>query len=130
MEFIRIPDVTNFDGEFQNNIEDAKEETWADLPPNQRRKKIQKKLNEIREELAHETSQKDGLQRMKRTYEENSALGDPAAIDPEIDRCNKLIDNYHQQVQRSVFRVDSLHDHYCYSIYLKCIISMEWLFIW
>ncbi|XP_022697164.1 formin-binding protein 1-like isoform X2 [Varroa jacobsoni] len=84
----------------KNNLEDAKDETWSDLPPNQRRKKIQKRLNDIRDELAHETNQKDGLRRMRETYEGNSALGDPASLDAESDRCTKRIDSLHQQAQR------------------------------
>ncbi|OQR69187.1 formin-binding protein 1-like [Tropilaelaps mercedesae] len=37
---------------------------------------------------------------MRRTYEENPALGDPACVEPETERCTKRIDSLHQQVQR------------------------------
>ncbi|XP_018495060.1 formin-binding protein 1-like [Galendromus occidentalis] len=84
----------------KNNNEDAKEETWVDLPPNQRKKKIQKKLKDVRSELEHETNQRDGLHKMRRTYEENPNLGDPASLNAETERCNKQIDTLHEQVQK------------------------------
>lgn len=61
-------------------IADGKEDL-SDLPPNQRRKKLMQKVEELKSKVAQETAAKDGLMKMKGVYEANPALGDPMTIE-------------------------------------------------
>lgn len=62
---------------------DAKED-YSDLPPNQRRKKLQQRIDEINTRLLQETATRDGLMKMKGVYEQNRALGDPLSIEGQL----------------------------------------------
>lgn len=59
-------------------------EDYSDLPPNQRRKKLQQRLDEINTRLLQETATRDGLMKMKGVYEQNRALGDPLSIEGQL----------------------------------------------
>jgi hypothetical protein len=61
-------------------ISDGKEDL-SDLPPNQRRKRLTQKVEELKGKVAQETAAKDGLMKMKGVYEANPALGDPMTIE-------------------------------------------------
>jgi hypothetical protein len=54
------------------------------LAPNQRRKKLQQRLDEINTRLLQETATRDGLMKMKGVYEQNRALGDPLSIEGQL----------------------------------------------
>ena len=59
-------------------------EDFSDLAPNQRRKKLQQRLDEINTRLLQETATRDGLMKMKGVYEQNRALGDPLSIEGQL----------------------------------------------
>lgn len=61
-------------------ISDGKEDL-SDLPPNQRRKKLASKVEELKNKIAQETAARDGLMKMKGVYEANPALGDPRSVE-------------------------------------------------
>lgn len=61
-------------------ISDGKEDL-SELPPNQRRKKLLIKVEELRNKVAQEAAARDGLMKMKGVYEANPALGDPRTIE-------------------------------------------------
>jgi len=76
---------------FFNIFGSNKEEIYADLPPNQRRKKLQDKLNQIQEQLTQEKKVRDGLIKMKQAYTDNNKLGDPTSVDSQLnENSNKL----------------------------------------
>ncbi|GIY26344.1 formin-binding protein 1 [Caerostris darwini] len=64
---------------FSNNKED-----FSDLPPNQRKKKLQQKIDEIKTKIQQETAARDGLMKMKGVYEKNPAMGDPATVEGQL----------------------------------------------
>ncbi|KAL3280029.1 hypothetical protein HHI36_017536, partial [Cryptolaemus montrouzieri] len=53
----------------------------SDLPPNQRRKKLAQKIEELKAKVAQESAARDGLMKMKSVYEANPALGDPMTVE-------------------------------------------------
>ena len=59
-------------------------EDFSDLAPNQRRKKLQQKIDEINTRILQETATRDGLMKMKGVYEQNRALGDPLSIEGQL----------------------------------------------
>ena len=89
---------------FQNvtGVNAAPQEDFSELPPNQRRKKLQAKIDELTAKISQvcyqhycvtppltfviifmcsqETAARDGLMKMKTVYEANPALGDPMSI--------------------------------------------------
>lgn len=61
-------------------IADGKED-YSDLAPNQRRKKLLQRVEELQNKVAQESAARDGLMKMKGVYEANPALGDPMTIE-------------------------------------------------
>ncbi|XP_059409081.1 cdc42-interacting protein 4 homolog isoform X1 [Carassius carassius] len=59
-------------------------EDLSRLPPDQRRRRLQEKIDDIQKELQRETEQSDALMKMKGVYEQNSQLGDPSSLQPQI----------------------------------------------
>jgi len=60
------------------------QEDFSELPPNQRRKKLQAKMDELTAKISQETAARDGLLKMKTVYEANPALGDPMSIQGQL----------------------------------------------
>uniref|UniRef100_A0A671NSV2 Formin-binding protein 1-like n=1 Tax=Sinocyclocheilus anshuiensis TaxID=1608454 RepID=A0A671NSV2_9TELE len=60
------------------------------LPPEQRRKKLQQRIDELNKELQKEMDQRDALNKMKDVYEKNPQMGDPGSLQPKISEtiCN------------------------------------------
>lgn len=61
-------------------ITDGKDD-FSDLAPNQRRKKLLQKVEELQTKVTQETATRDGLMKMKGVYESNPALGDPMTVE-------------------------------------------------
>uniref|UniRef100_A0A8C1LP31 Thyroid hormone receptor interactor 10b n=1 Tax=Cyprinus carpio TaxID=7962 RepID=A0A8C1LP31_CYPCA len=53
-------------------------EDLSRLPPDQRSRRLQEKINDIQKELQRETEKSEALMKMKGVYEQNSQLGDPS----------------------------------------------------
>ncbi|KAJ8001429.1 hypothetical protein DPEC_G00169410 [Dallia pectoralis] len=66
-------------------------EDFSHLPPEQRRKKLQSRVDEIHKELQKEQDQSDALVKMKGVYEQNTQLGDPACLEPQIQQTTQNI---------------------------------------
>uniref|UniRef100_A0A673X5C7 Formin binding protein 1a n=1 Tax=Salmo trutta TaxID=8032 RepID=A0A673X5C7_SALTR len=62
------------------------------LPPEQRRKKLQAKINDINKELQKEVDQRDALTKMKDVYVKNPHMGDPNSVDPRLEEIGQNID--------------------------------------
>merc|ERR1712198_468475 len=65
-------------------LNSAPQEDFSELPPNQRRKKLQAKIDELTAKISQETAARDGLMKMKQVYESNPALGDPMSIQGQL----------------------------------------------
>uniref|UniRef100_A0A8K9XQF9 Thyroid hormone receptor interactor 10a n=1 Tax=Oncorhynchus mykiss TaxID=8022 RepID=A0A8K9XQF9_ONCMY len=61
-------------------------EDFGHLPPEQRRKRLQQKLDDIGKELQKEVDQRCALDKMKDVYEKNPQMGDPASLSPQINQ--------------------------------------------
>ncbi|KAG7242276.1 hypothetical protein INR49_023951 [Caranx melampygus] len=65
-------------------------EDFSHLPPEQRRKRLQHRIDELNKELQKEMDQRDALNKMKDVYEKNPQMGDPSSLQPKISEtiCN------------------------------------------
>ncbi|KAJ8962064.1 hypothetical protein NQ314_005847 [Rhamnusium bicolor] len=89
-------------------ISDGKEDL-SELPPNQRRKKLMIKVEELKNKVAQETAARDGLMKMKGVYEANPALGDPRTI--ESKKMCFIIDNHRlEKLQQDLVRYQGYLD--------------------
>ncbi|KAF6724321.1 Formin-binding protein 1-like [Oryzias melastigma] len=65
-------------------------EDYSHLPPEQRRKRLQQRIEELSRELQKQVDQRDALNKMKDVYEKNPQMGDPNSLQPKISEtiCN------------------------------------------
>ncbi|XP_016943811.3 formin-binding protein 1-like isoform X12 [Drosophila suzukii] len=78
--------IFNLFGSNKNSLTaDGQKEDFSDLPPNQRRKKLQAKIAELTQNIAQETKARDGLMKMKIVYEANSSLGNPMTVEGQLN---------------------------------------------
>jgi len=76
------------------------EDDFSELPPNQRRKKLQSKLDELTAKISQETGARDGLMKMKTVYEANPALGDPMSIQGQLTENGQRLDKLRSDLRR------------------------------
>jgi len=76
------------------------QEDFSELPPNQRRKKLQSKLDELTAKISQETAARDGLMKMKTVYEANPALGDPMSIQGQLTENGHRLDKLRADLRR------------------------------
>ncbi|XP_062399889.1 formin-binding protein 1a [Sardina pilchardus] len=67
-------------------------EDYSHLPPEQRRKKLQAKLNDITKDLQKEMDQRDALAKMKDVYVKNPHMGDASSVEPRLEEITHNID--------------------------------------
>ncbi|XP_042210380.1 formin-binding protein 1-like isoform X4 [Homarus americanus] len=82
-------------GIFGSNKED-----YSDLPPNQRKKRIQQRIDDVTTKLHQETAARDGLLKMKEVYEGNPSLGDPMSIMGQLNDSCQRIEKLRADLQR------------------------------
>uniref|UniRef100_A0A7N6A8W5 Thyroid hormone receptor interactor 10b n=1 Tax=Anabas testudineus TaxID=64144 RepID=A0A7N6A8W5_ANATE len=75
-------------------------EDFAHLPPEQRRKRLQQKLDEICKELQKEVDQSEALGKMKDVYEKNPQMGDPASLASQISQTSQNIERLRGEVNK------------------------------
>jgi len=78
----------------------APQEDFSELPPNQRRKKLQAKIDELTAKISQETAARDGLMKMKTVYEANPALGDPMSIQGQLTENGHRLDKLRSDYRR------------------------------
>uniref|UniRef100_A0A8D2ZDU3 Thyroid hormone receptor interactor 10 n=1 Tax=Scophthalmus maximus TaxID=52904 RepID=A0A8D2ZDU3_SCOMX len=66
-------------------------EDFSHLPPEQRKKRLQAKIDEISKELQKTQDQSDALEKMKGVYERNPQMGDPSSLEPQITETTQNI---------------------------------------
>ncbi|XP_042340530.1 thyroid hormone receptor interactor 10b isoform X1 [Plectropomus leopardus] len=59
-------------------------EDFSHLPPEQRKKRLQSKIDDINKDLQREQDQSEALEKMKGVYEHNPQMGDPSSLEPQI----------------------------------------------
>ncbi|XP_038637661.1 formin-binding protein 1 isoform X10 [Scyliorhinus canicula] len=75
-------------------------EDFSHLPPEQRRKKLQQKIDEITKEIQKESDQRDGLTKMKDVYIKNPQMGRPESVDPRLAEIEQTIEKLRQESQK------------------------------
>ncbi|KAJ8381581.1 hypothetical protein SKAU_G00023590 [Synaphobranchus kaupii] len=75
-------------------------EDFGHLPPEQRRKKLQQKMDDISKELQKEMDQSEGLEKMKDVYERNPQMGDPSSLEPQISQTGQNIEKLRGELQK------------------------------
>ncbi|XP_037391780.1 formin-binding protein 1a isoform X4 [Pygocentrus nattereri] len=68
------------------------QEDYSHLPPEQRRKKLQAKFNDISKDIQKEMDQRDALTKMKEVYIKNPHMGDPNSVDPRLEEVQQSIE--------------------------------------
>uniref|UniRef100_A0A8C1HKY8 Formin binding protein 1a n=1 Tax=Cyprinus carpio carpio TaxID=630221 RepID=A0A8C1HKY8_CYPCA len=74
------------------SLQGTGQEDYSHLPPEQRRKKLQAKLNDINKDIQKEMDQRDALTKMKDVYIKNPHLGDPDSIDPRLEEITQSLE--------------------------------------
>ncbi|XP_074520251.1 thyroid hormone receptor interactor 10b isoform X3 [Halichoeres trimaculatus] len=59
-------------------------EDFSHLPPEQRKKRLQAKIDDITKDLQKAQDQSEALEKMKGVYEQNPQMGDPSSLEPQI----------------------------------------------
>ncbi|XP_044731273.1 formin-binding protein 1-like isoform X2 [Chrysoperla carnea] len=73
---------------------------YSELPPNQRRKKLTQKIEELEKLIAQKTAARDGLMKMKGVFEGNPRLGDPMTVESELNESGHKLEKYREELQR------------------------------
>ncbi|XP_067825934.1 formin-binding protein 1 isoform X8 [Heptranchias perlo] len=84
----------------RNLIEGSGPEDFSHLPPEQRRKKLQQKIDEIKKEIQKESYQRDALTKMKDVYIKDPQMGDPNSVDPRLAEIEQTIEKLRQESQK------------------------------
>ncbi|XP_036385195.1 formin-binding protein 1 isoform X6 [Megalops cyprinoides] len=75
-------------------------EDFSHLPPEQRRKKLQAKIDDINKDIQKEMDQKDALTKMKDVYIKNPQMGDPNSVDPRLAEISQNIEKLQLEAQK------------------------------
>lgn len=84
----------------RNLIEGSGPEDFSHLPPEQRRKKLQGKIDELNKDIQKDMDQRDALTKMKDVYVKNPQMGDPASVDPRLAELGQTIEKLQLEVQK------------------------------
>ncbi|XP_029299955.1 formin-binding protein 1 isoform X5 [Cottoperca gobio] len=84
----------------RNLIEGSGPEDFSHLPPEQRRKKLQGKLDDLNKDIQKEMDQRDALTKMKDVYVKNPQMGDPASVDPRLSEIGQNIEKLQFEAQK------------------------------
>ncbi|XP_058158221.1 formin-binding protein 1 isoform X21 [Dasypus novemcinctus] len=78
----------------------ATPEDFSNLPPEQRRKKLQQKVDELNKEIQKEMDQRDAITKMKDVYLKNPQMGDPASLDHKLVEVGQNIEKLRLEAQK------------------------------
>ncbi|XP_051023027.1 formin-binding protein 1 isoform X9 [Acomys russatus] len=78
----------------------ATPEDFSNLPPEQRRKKLQQKVDDLNKEIQKETDQRDAITKMKDVYLKNPQMGDPASLDHKLAEVTQNIEKLRLETQK------------------------------
>ncbi|XP_067846045.1 formin-binding protein 1-like isoform X3 [Heptranchias perlo] len=96
----RIPSFKDFKRGLSIKLGTASED-FSHLPPEQRRKKLQQRIDELNKELQKEMDQRDALNKMKGVYEQNPQMGDSVSLHPKISETMSNIDKLRHEIQKN-----------------------------
>ncbi|XP_078282316.1 formin-binding protein 1 isoform X3 [Rhinoraja longicauda] len=99
-EFVLSLKLKMLNTQVWNFIEGSGPEDFSHLPPEQRRKKLQQKIDEINKEIQKESDERDGLTKMKDVYVKNPQMGDPSSVAPRLAEIGQTIEKLRQESQK------------------------------
>ncbi|XP_037835191.1 formin-binding protein 1 isoform X20 [Kryptolebias marmoratus] len=98
--FIKNKNKITLNSHVRSLIEGSGPEDFSHLPPEQRRKKLQGKIDELNKDIQKEMDQRDALTKMKDVYIKNPQMGDPASVDPRLTEIGQNIEKLQSEVQK------------------------------
>uniref|UniRef100_A0A8C3UHR1 Formin binding protein 1 n=1 Tax=Catharus ustulatus TaxID=91951 RepID=A0A8C3UHR1_CATUS len=84
----------------KNKVLGAGPEDFSNLPPEQRRKKLQQKVDELNRDIQKEMDSRDALTKMKDVYIKNPQMGDAASVDLRLAELGQNIEKLRLEVQK------------------------------
>lgn len=70
------------------------------MPPNQKRKKIQSKIDQLKLQLGQANGAKEGLIIMRQAYEENANFGDPKTIESQLRETEDTLERLNGELKK------------------------------
>ncbi|XP_032994204.1 formin-binding protein 1 isoform X4 [Lacerta agilis] len=83
-----------------NLMEGGGPEDFSNLPPEQRRKKLQQKVDELNRDIQKEIDQRDALTKMKDVYIKNPQMGDAASVDHKLAELAQNLEKLRLEAQK------------------------------
>ncbi|ELU13004.1 hypothetical protein CAPTEDRAFT_199738 [Capitella teleta] len=87
-------------GIFGSSKMDDSKEDYSHLPPNQQKKKLTQKIESLRQTIAKETAERDGMLKMRDVYVQNPALGDPSTLDKQLEENAQKLDKLKEEIKK------------------------------
>ncbi|XP_042604267.1 formin-binding protein 1 isoform X32 [Cyprinus carpio] len=85
---------------FNKKSKGSNPEDFSHLPPEQRRKKLQAKIDDFNKDIQKEMDQRDALTKMKEVYIKNPQMGDPNSVDPRLAEIAQNIEKLQVEAQK------------------------------
>ncbi|XP_063172125.1 formin-binding protein 1 isoform X3 [Candoia aspera] len=83
-----------------NLMEGGGPEDFSHLPPEQRRKKLQQKVDDLNKDIQKELDQREALTKMKDVYIKNPQMGDAASVDIKLAELGQNLEKLRLEVQK------------------------------
>ncbi|XP_056587912.1 formin-binding protein 1 isoform X3 [Triplophysa dalaica] len=99
-QYILSLKLLSLNAHVRNLIEGSNPEDFSHLPPEQRRKKLQAKIDDINKDVQKEMDQRDALTKMKEVYVKNPQMGDPNSVDPRLAEIAQNIEKLQAEAQK------------------------------
>ncbi|XP_029686089.1 formin-binding protein 1a isoform X2 [Takifugu rubripes] len=71
------------------------------LPPEQRRIKLQSRINNISQEIQREKEQRDALLKMKEVYEQSPQMGDADSLEPRLEEVKQILQKLDDELKKN-----------------------------
>ncbi|KAJ4927392.1 hypothetical protein JOQ06_015123, partial [Pogonophryne albipinna] len=84
------------------------------LPPEQRRKKLQSRMNNINQEIQREREQRDALLKMREVYERSPQMGDAGSLEPRLEEAKLSLQRLEEELRK----------HQCVTVCAQCVFSV------
>uniref|UniRef100_A0A3P8R9M3 Transducer of Cdc42-dependent actin assembly protein 1 n=1 Tax=Astatotilapia calliptera TaxID=8154 RepID=A0A3P8R9M3_ASTCA len=99
-------------------------EDFSHLPPEQRRKRLQQRIDELNRELQKEMDQRDALNKMKDVYEKNPQMGDPNSLQPKISETICNMEKLRSEIHKNEVKTGQQGlSHYLHAASVPCTLS-------
>lgn len=79
---------------------ETSKDDFSDLPPQQRKRRIQQRLDALNQQMGQETLTRDALMKMKGVYEANPTMGDPNSVNGQLSENSVKLDALRQELSR------------------------------